>query len=194
MTRDSVAFERAVIDRVHQNLPRKASFYGWLFIAGFFTFILHEAAHWAVGTALGYEMQMRLNAVTAVTAITSVLPSHKAMIDAGGPLATILQAVIAFTIVIRYRANTAFAFLYLAAFMRILANAISFLNPNDEARLSAYLGVGMWTLPSVVSIGLLLLVWHASRRLQLTWKEQLCCYLIASASVSLVVGIDRFIF
>jgi hypothetical protein len=191
MTKLGHVADRAQFIATGQNPSRHAKFYFWLFIAGFFTFVLHEAAHWLVGTALGYDMQMRLNAVTAATV---VLPNHKAMIDAAGPLVTIFQAVVAFAIVIRYRANTAFVFLYMAAFMRVLATAISFLNPNDEARLSVYLGLGTWTLPLVVSNSLLLLVWSASRRLQLTWKEQLFCYLIASASVSLVVGADRFLF
>lgn len=191
MISSGVAAERALIGGAQQNLPRNATFYYWLFIAGFFTFVLHEAAHWVAGSALGYDMQARLNAVTATTA---VLPAHKAMIDAAGPLVTILQALIAFAFVLRYRANTAFVFLYMAAFMRVLASAISVFNPNDEARLSVYLGLGMWTLPIVTSLALLVLTWRASQYLMLTWKEHVLCYLTASVSISLVVAIDRLVF
>jgi hypothetical protein len=191
MIRSGVAVERVLIGGAQQNRPRNATFYYWLFIAGFFTFIQHEAAHWVAGTALGYDMQARLNAVSATSA---VLPLHKVIIDAAGPFITIVQALVAFAVVMRYRTNTAFVFLYMAAFMRVLATAISAFHPNDEARLSIYWGMGTWTLPIVASLGLLLLVWRASRHLRLTWKEQLLCYLVASASVSLVVGADRFAF
>jgi hypothetical protein len=191
MIRPGAAVEPPLVGGTQQNALRSAAFYLWLFIAGFFTFILHEAAHWVAGTTLGYDMQMRLNAVTATSA---VLPLHKAVIDAAGPLATILQAVVSFALVIRYRANSAFVFLYMPAFMRVLATVISVFNSNDEARLSIYWGLGPWTLPLMVSVSLLFLFWRASRHLQLTWKEQLFCYVVASASVSLVVGADRFVF
>lgn len=195
MIRSVVAAELAPIRETYQTLdqpPRRtAKFYFWLFIAGFFTFILHEAAHWVAGITLGYDMEARLNAVRATT---SVLPFHKAVIDAVGPLATILQAVIAFAVAMRCRSNVAFAFVYVATFMRLLATVISLFNPNDEARLSMYFGLGTWTLPIIVSFGLLMLTWRASQRLTLTWKEHVLCYLTASASISLVVGIDRFAF
>lgn len=175
-----------------QQAPRLGlKFYGWLFAAGFLTFIFHEAAHWVAGVALGYDMEARLNAVRATT---SVLPFHKAAIDAAGPFATILQAVIAFAVVMRGRSSTAFAFVYAATFMRLLAAAISVINPNDEARLSLYFGLGKWALPLIVSMALIALVWKSSRYLRLDWKEHLLCYLVASASISIVVGVDRFLF
>lgn len=108
-------------------------------MAGFITLILHEAAHWVAGVALGYDMEARLNAVRATT---SVLPFHKVLIDAAGPITTILQGLVAFAVVMRCRSNTGFAFVYMATFMRILATAISVVNPNDEARLSLYFGLG----------------------------------------------------
>lgn len=191
MIRQSVVAERAVIGGAHQNLTRTAKFYFWLFLVGIATFIWHEAAHWVVGTALGYDMQPRLNSVRAST---SVLPPHQAIIDAAGPVATVLQAGVGFAVVLRKHASIAFTFVYMAAFMRLLATAVSLFNANDEARLGMYFGIGKWTLPIIVSAGLLVLVWKSSRYLHLTWKEHLLCYLVASASISLVVGIDRFVF
>ena len=185
------ATELAPISEINQTPRLGAKFYGWLFVAGFLTFILHEAAHWLAGMTLGYDMEARLNAVRATT---FVLPIDKAVIDSAGPVATILQAVIAFGVVMRSRSNIAFAFVYMAAFMRLLAAAISVINPNDEARLSLYFGFGKWALPMIVSMGLLVLVWKTSRHLHLNWKAHLLCYLVASVSISMVVGIDRFLF
>jgi hypothetical protein len=169
--------------------PRRATFYVWMFFAGFITFILHEAAHWIAGTTLGYNMEARLNGVKATT---TVLLAHAAVIDAAGPLVTILQAFGALAAVLRYHSNTAFVFLYAAAFMRLLATAVSVFHPNDEARLSMYFGLGKWTLPIIVSASLLLLTWKASRYLKLTWKEHFLCYVTASISISLIIVMDRF--
>ncbi len=195
MIRSGVTVELAPISGAYlilsQPQRRAAKFYFWLFIVGFFTFVLHEAAHWVAGITLGYDMEARLNAVRATT---FVLPFHKALIEAAGPLVTILQAFIAFAVVRRSRSNTAFAFVYVATFMRLLATVISLFHPNDEARLSMYFGLGTWTLPIIVSFGLLMLTWRASQRLALTWKEHALCYLTTSASISLVVGVDRFAF
>jgi hypothetical protein len=165
-----------------------ARFYVWLFVAGFLTFVLHEAAHWGAGQVLGYPMNVRLNGVDFLTPASA---SDQAIADAAGPLITILQAIIGFFLVQRRRSVLAFAFLYFAAFMRLLAAGVSVFHPNDEARLSSYFGLGMWTLPIVVAAGLLFLVWRASRRLGIGWKEHLLCYLVASLSISAVVAIDR---
>ncbi len=167
----------------------------WLFLAGFATFVLHEAAHYFVGLALGYDMTARLNGVSSLTPAPA---AHKATIDAAGPLMTIAQAVIAYILLRRLRSQNklavAFAFLYFAAFMRVLATGVSAFNLNDEARLSTFLNLGTWTLPVIVSASLVMLAWRGSRLLALTWKQHLACYLAASITVTLVVGLDRVLF
>ncbi len=168
-----------------------AKFYAWLFIAGFLTFILHEAAHWAAGNLMGYPMNVRLNGVDFLTPVSAM---DQAIADAAGPLVTILQAIIAYLLVNFRKSHRAFAFLYFAAFMRLLAAAVSVFHPNDEARLSSFLGLGVWTLPIVVAAGLVVLVWQASRMLKTGWRDQLACYLVASLSISAVVFADRFLF
>lgn len=170
-------------------LPKR--FYLWLVLATFATFLIHESAHWLMGTALGYTMTFHLNGVVATTAMQ---PAHKALVDAAGPMITILQAVVAYVLVLRSRQIVAYAFLYIAAFMRLLATAISLIHLNDEARLSQWLGLGTWTLPLLVTAALVFLAWRASCSLRLTWVDQLWCYVTASVAVGVVVGLDRFVF
>ncbi len=164
------------------------SFYLWLLGAGLLTFAAHEAAHWLAGSALGYDMILSPNRVRATVAMA---PAHAAVTDAAGPAITLLTALAAFAVVVGRGSRVAFAFLYSAAFMRLLAAVVSVFNPNDEARLSNYLGFGMWTLPVLVAGGLIVLTWLAATRLKLSWKDNLLCYLVASLTVSLVVGIDQ---
>ena len=163
----------------------------WLFLAGFATFALHEAAHFMAGLALGYDMSARLNGVSSLTPASA---THKAIIDAAGPLITIAQAVVTFILVRRFKLSVAFAFLYFAAFMRLLATGVSAFNLNDEARLSVYFGLGAWTVPIVVSLGLMLLAWRGSQSLALTWRQHGLCYLTASVTVTVIVGLDRMLF
>ena len=168
----------------------KAPFYLWFVLAFLITNLLHEGGHWLMGAALGLEMKFGLNAVTY---LSTTEPWQRALADAAGPLVTIVQAVIAYVVVQRSASIKAFAFLYAAAFMRLVAGLVSVMHPNDEARLSMYLGLGKWTLPVLVAAGLIVLALHGARRFKLTWKDHLLCYVVASLAVSAIVGIDRFI-
>jgi len=166
----------------------KPSFFPWLILAFFFSNLIHEACHWLMGAALGFEMRFGLNAVSY---LSPTEPWQRALADIAGPAVTIAQGVIAYVLVMRNGSQKIFAFLYAAFFMRLVAGLVSFMHPNDEARVSMFLGWGKWTLPVLVAAGLLVLVVKASRRLELGWKDHLASYGDASLAVSLIVGLDR---
>lgn len=163
-------------------------FYLWLVGIALLSYVLHEAAHWLAGAAFGADMHFGLNRVKL---LSPLLPWQKAVMDAAGPVFTICQAFVALGFVLRTGSHKAFGFLYIAAFMRAVAGLVSLANPNDEARLSMYFGLGKWTLPVIVAALLIALVWKGSRRLQLGWKDQLLCYLAASLIMSAIVGFDQ---
>lgn len=144
-----------------------------------------------MGTSLGYAMVASPNHVWAMghPGKTDAL-----LISAAGPMITILIGVIGFLLVQRRASLFGFALLYMAFFSRFLAGAVSFFNANDEARISAQLGLGSWTLPLVVAGVLFVLTWLASRRLKLSFRDQLLCYVVASVAVSIVVGVDQLFF
>jgi hypothetical protein len=168
----------------------KASFFPWLVLVFLIGNLIHESAHWLMGAAMGFEMRFNLNTVTY---LSPTLPWQRALADGAGPVVTIVQGILAYWAVMRSASVKAFAFVYAAAFMRLVAGLVSVMHPNDEARVGMYLGLGKWTLPVLVAAGLIVLAVKASRRLQLTWKDQLMCYLIASLTVTAIVGLDRFI-
>ena len=165
----------------------KPSFFPWLVLVFLFTNLVHEAAHWLVGALFGVDMRFGLNAVVY---LSPTLPWQRALADGAGPAVTILQALIAYAMVRRSAALTAFAFLYAAAFMRLVAGLVSVVHPNDEARLGVFLGIGMWTLPVLVAAGLVALALKGAQRLGLGWKDHLACYVLASVAVSAIVGLD----
>ncbi|GAB5520475.1 MAG: hypothetical protein RhofKO_27260 [Rhodothermales bacterium] len=167
------------------------SFFAKLYIVGLLTFVVHELAHWLTGLAFGYDMILTLNRVITRG---EALPLHAGLITAAGPAITILQAVVGYAWLKRSKTTIGFALLYMAFFMRLVATLVSLFNPNDEATLGILLGIGFWTLPLLVVLGLLALVWQASRHLDLTWKDHLACYGVASLAVATVVGADMWLF
>jgi len=166
-------------------------FYAWYILATVITYLLHEGAHYLAGKAFGFDMRFGLNVVAILSPSE---PWQRAVVSAAGPLVTIVQALVAFVVVLGRGSHKAFAFVYIAAFMRLVATGVSFMNPNDEARISTYLGMGMWMLPLMVSFVLVVLAVKASGKLKLTWKDQLCLYLAGSVMSALMVGLDRFVF
>ena len=163
------------------------SFYGLVFIAGFITFLLHEGGHWLAAVLLGYEAHFGLNSAGARAASD---PVHVAAIIFAGPAVTVVQALVALWLVQARASAAAWVFLFQAAFMRFMATVISLFNPNDEARISEWLGWGMWTLPAIVTAGLFVLLAVGSRRLKVSWKTLALTWVVASVAVSAVVGLD----
>jgi hypothetical protein len=168
----------------------KPSFFPLLVLVFFVTNLVHESCHWLMGAALGFDMRFGLNSVGYLSPRE---PWQQALTDAAGPIATVLQAVIAYVLVMRGAAQSLFAFLYAATFMRLAAGLVSLLHPNDEARLSMFLGLGKWTLPVLVALALLVLAAKGSKRLRLGWKDQLACCAVATLAIALIIWLDRIL-
>lgn len=136
-------------------------------VAVAFTFVAHEGAHWAMGEWLGYEMFLRANSAGPTGGVyRSVLDAQ--LITVAGPAFTLLQGFIAFAMIRAFAAGFAFPFLLSALLMRILAAGVSLGKPNDEMRLSTWLGLGEWTVFALVIGVLLVLTVLAARHLRLS--------------------------
>ncbi|MDX1455449.1 MAG: hypothetical protein R3217_08350 [Gammaproteobacteria bacterium] len=157
-----------------------------------FQFIFHELAHWLAGTLQGYDMIMTLNTVKFAIDEPPEMAQH--IVTAAGPLFTILVGVFAWWQLRRDKHVFWYAALYYAVFMRLVAMLISASNPNDEARLSIAAGLGTWTLPAIVVLGLLALTIDAARRRGIGWKPNLGAYFTSSIGVTAIVFADRLLF
>lgn len=164
-----------------------AGFYGWFALVAVATYLVHEAAHWLVGRSLGYPVSYGINSVIPGAPMT--VTDHLLM-SAAGPAVTLVGALIAFVVVMRKDSLIAYAVLYFALFMRVIAAGVSVFNPNDEARISDTLGWGPWTLPGIVIVALLIPTLIASRRLRLSWKLNVLAYVVSSLVAAAVVGLD----
>ena len=170
-----------------QRIRTGMGFYGLVFVAGFVTFALHEGGHWLAAVLLGHEAYFGLNSAGARGAVATV--DHM-IISAVGPAVTAVQALVALWLVQARASAAGWVFLFWAAFMRFMATVISLFNPNDEARISEWLGWGMWTLPVLVTVALFALLAVGSIRLRVGWKTMALTWVVASVAVSAVVGLD----
>ena len=172
------------------KMRTEVGFYGLVVLAGFITFALHETGHWLTAVMLGYDAFYGLNGAGTRSVVTF---ENHAIISAAGPAVTIVQAMIALALVHFRTSAAAWVFLFWAAFMRFMATVISLFSANDEARISEWLGWGMWTLPVVVTAGLSVLLAIGSRRMRVGWKTLALTWLVASIAVSAIVGLDMVI-
>ena len=165
-------------------------FYGLVFVAGFVTFAVHEGGHWLAAVLLGHEAFYGLNSAGARGAVGV---TDQMIISAAGPAVTVVQGLVALWLVQARASAAAWVFLFWAAFMRFMATAVSLFHANDEARISEWLGWGMWTLPAIVTVGLFALLAIGTVRLKPGWGALALTWLAASLAVSAVIGLDMLI-
>lgn len=173
-----------------QRMRTGAGFYALVFVAGFVTFAVHEGGHWLAALLLGHEAFYGLNSAGARGAVGTV---DQMIISAAGPAVTVAQGLIALWLVQARASAAAWAFLFWAAFMRFMASVMTLFHANDEARISDWLGWGLWTLPAIVTVALIGLLAIGTVRLKVGWKTLALTWLVASVAVSAVIGLDMLI-
>ncbi|NNF95235.1 MAG: hypothetical protein HKM91_11675 [Altererythrobacter sp.] len=166
-------------------LTQFAKVAGSLFLCILITHYLHELGHALTAVALGYEVSMTSNVVRPIAgAYQSEL--HSNLISLAGPLVTIFIATAAFILRLKLK-FLAPIILWNTLTMRLLAAIVSLRNPNDEAAVSANLGLGDWTLPAIVCVFLLTLFVITARQRRLSVWWYLSAWVGMSAGYSLVV-------
>ena len=177
--------------------PTGYSWRDWLLFTVMFvpaamvTWGIHEAAHWLMGTLLGYEMWISLNQV-GLAAGEYQSTTHRIAVSIAGPVVTCLQAIGCGILIRQTRALWFYPFLFLTLWTRLLALAISLINyPNDEARVSLLLGWPIWLLPVFVVLMLAWLTWQANQRLHVGWKGNVLAYVAASVVTAIIVLSDQ---
>jgi len=157
-----------------------------------FTWIIHEFAHWLTAEILGYESMMRINGVSSIDG-QNPTDLHKIVISASGPILTIIQGLIAFLFLKSQNWNKyLYLFLFTAFYMRTIAGFMNFINLNDEGRISAFLEIGTFTLPTIVSGILFFMLYKVSKKYQLNWKFQLWTTIIIMVASSILILSDQF--
>ncbi|WP_421889244.1 hypothetical protein [Marinoscillum sp.] len=161
-------------------------------VAVIFTWAIHEFAHWLTSESFGHETIMRLNGTSPIDG-QKVTDWQRVFISAAGPLITLLQAFIVFLILKSGKWNkNLYPFLFTAFYMRLMAGFMNFINPNDEGRISAFLGLGTFTIPILITVLLFLMVYKTSQKHHLNWKFQLATTLMVMIFSSILILSDQF--
>jgi branched-subunit amino acid transport protein AzlD len=160
-------------------------------LAVIFSWLIHEAAHYITGSLLGYDMAMTFNTAYPVSG-QYAKDWHYQAISAAGPLITIIEALIVFALMRNGRNAMLYTFLFTCFYMRLLAGIISFLNPNDEARISKAIGLGAFTLPVLVIALLFYTLYKTSQQYRFTKKFQLATLGLIILFTSIIVLSDQF--
>jgi hypothetical protein len=159
-------------------------------LAVFVTWEIHEFAHWLTGRLLGYDTAMTLNTGYS---LQSVKISDAQIISGAGPVITLAEAVLVFVLMRRGNGRWLYPFLAACFYCRLLATVVSLLHPNDEARISKYLGIGTFTLPLMVSAFLFFLVYKTSVQCGLDKKFNAITFVLVIVFSSIIILSDQFL-
>jgi len=164
------------------------------FLAVLGTWIIHEFAHWATAELLGYNSRMSLNSTNYIKG-QNVTDWHRQLVSAAGPIITIIQVVIVFLLLKKNWSKSLYLLLFVGFYMRLLASIMNVVNPtspNDEGRVSEYFGIGLYTIPIIVSAFLFYLVFKISKQYQIPKKFQLATYLIVTVFIAILILSDQY--
>jgi hypothetical protein len=151
------------------------------------SYLFHEFGHWIIGELLGNDMAYTLNWVWPKTG-QYINPEHGLYVSTGGPAFSILQALIALIVIEKYKTLYAYPFLFFPFFSRFFSLVFGGFSKQDEAHISASLGVGTYTVAILVLTILILMVWRGSKRLNFGFKEFNFFFLISTLCSLLVIG------
>lgn len=164
-----------------------------VFITVIFTWTFHEFGHWITYELMGFDAQMSFNKAGVRG---SDIPNMDQQIlgAAAGPIFTLVQAIVAYGILIKKGWNKyIYLLLFTPFYMRFLAGVMNFLNPNDEGFISHHFGLGTFTLSIIVSGFLFWLVLKVSKKNQLTAKFHILTTLFVLVFSSLLILTDQFL-
>lgn len=184
-----------LVERIRNDL--KESRISWkvalLFIpVSFFTYLFHEFGHWIAGEILGNNMVMSLNNAN-VRSGNYLEKSHELYISMGGPIFTILQAIIFLLIIEKTKSFYAYPFVFFAAFSRFFSIIFGGFNQQDEYRIASILDNGIYTIAFIVLSILFLVTWRSSYKLKVNPKGVGYYITISTLCILLVIGVNKLI-
>lgn len=158
----------------------------------FFTYLFHEFGHWIVGEILGNDMILSLNNSTARSG-TYIKDTHNLYISMGGPVFTILQALIFLLFTQKTKSIYAYSFVFFAAFSRFFSIVLGGISLQDEGRISSILNINKYLVVMIVLLILFMIVWRCSRIMNLNMKAVGYFTTLSTLSMLLVIGVNKLI-
>lgn len=159
-----------------------------LFIpVAYVSYLFHEFGHWVVGEVLGNDMVYSLNYVWPNNGYY-IGASHDLYVSIGGPAFTILLSMLFLMIIEKYRIPYAYPFVFFQMFTRFFSLAFGGFSIQDEAKISAILELGTYTVAIIVFLLLLLMVLRASYKLKIGLKINSYFFTMSTLCQLIVIG------
>jgi len=158
----------------------------------FLTFLFHELGHWTFGELLGNEMTLSLN--NSTTKNGYFLNDSDALWSAvGGPLFTIIQALIFLFVTWKTKSNIAYSIAFFAVFSRFFSIVFGGINLQDEARIASLLGINKYLIAAIVLSILSLILWKCNRIMKINLKALGYYIVIGVFAILIVIGFNELI-
>jgi hypothetical protein len=149
------------------------------------SYLFHEFGHWIIGEVLGNNMVFSLNDVWPKGG-HYIDASHEVFVLIGGPAFTILLSILSLLVIEKYKTIYAYPIVFFQMFERSFSLVCGGFSKQDEARISAMLNLGTYTVAIIVVVLLFLMVLRASSKLRINWKEN-SYFLVMSTLGTLLV-------
>jgi hypothetical protein len=146
------------------NFTDWSKYIGVMIVATFLTFFFHEMSHWVSYELLGYDAGFTLNGASIKDPSIELSKTQRIITSGSGPVFTIIQGIVFYFILIKYKNIMLYPFLFLPFIMRLGATWANRFQPNDEGRISLDLGLNLYTISTIVVIFLLFLVFKVSKK------------------------------
>ena len=156
------------------------------------SYLFHELGHWIVGEVLGNNMAYSLNNVWPING-HYINASQDVYVSIGGPAFTILLSLVFLLVIEKYKTLYAYPWVFFQFVMRFFSLAVGGFGLQDEARVSAMLGIGTYTVAILVLLILFLIVWRASYLLKIDLKKNSYFFTVSILCDLLVIGTYRML-
>jgi len=180
------------IKRIHNDLTE--SRINWkiiiLFIPiAFITYFFHEFGHWIFGELLGNAMTLSLNNSTPESG-SFINDSHALWSAIGGPLFTIIQALIFLVITWITKSIYAYSIVFFAVFSRFFSIIFGGINLQDEARIASMVYTNKYLVAGIVLTILILILWKSNRIMKLNMKAIGYFTVLGVFAILIVIGVN----
>ncbi|GAB6283658.1 MAG: hypothetical protein STSR0008_24440 [Ignavibacterium sp.] len=156
----------------------------------FITYIFHEFGHWIFGELLGNDMTLSLNNSSPKSGYF-INDSHALWSAIGGPLFTIIQALIFSVITWITKSIYTYSITFFAVFSRFFSIIFGGISSQDEARIASMLDTNTYLIAAIVLTILFLILWKNNRIMELNMKAVGYFTVLGVFAILIVIGVNE---
>jgi len=158
----------------------------------FITYIFHEFGHWLLGELSGNDMTLSLNNSSPKSGYF-INDSHALWSAIGGPVFTIIQALVFLLITWKTKSIYAYSIVFFAVFSRFFSIVFGGIDLQDEAVIAAMLDTNKYFIAAIVLTILFLILWRCNRIMKLNTKAVGYFTVLGVFAILIVIGVNELI-